>query len=123
MTAQNELTLSDFISDTTLTFDGLVLPNNKPELLKVIQNKLSSRAKKYFFVDSLTSLIASPIDNNSFVFVNLDDDHNISENESGELFRKIRGKIKLILYNKNGKTEQGENFYTILNWLRVTRIA
>lgn len=66
MKTQNELTLTDFISDSTLIFDGLVLPNNKPELLNVIQNELSLKEKKYFYVDGVASLIASPIDNNSF---------------------------------------------------------
>jgi hypothetical protein len=120
MHSQNNYILTNFLSEDNSNLDGLV-SNSIEEIapLKKLINSFDISNKSYL---NLKSFLNDKENISKYCFINVDKTESINEEDSLSLFRKSRGKTKIILFNKASKTLKQEQFYTFINWMRVVVI-
>lgn len=116
----NEITINDFVSQKSPTNDGLIVKSISS--IEYIKTQIDLNIKERTTFDNLKLII----DNNEvlpdFCFINMDSNFTIDENDSGDLYRKTRGKTKLIFYNEKLDTLSNIDFYTFLGFMRLITI-
>ncbi len=120
MHSQNHYILTNFLSGDNSNLDGLI-SNSIEEVanFKKFISLCDISNKTYL---NLNSFLNEKGNISKQCFINVDETESISEEDSLSLFRKTRGKTKIILFNKASQTLKEEHFYTFINWMRVVVI-
>jgi hypothetical protein len=120
MHSQNNYILTNFLSKDNSNLDGLI--SNSIENISYLRKLINSNEMSNKTYMSLNSFLNEKENIPKYCFINVDKTESINEEDSLSLFRKTRGKTKIILFNKASRTLKQEHFYTFINWMRVVVI-
>ena len=116
----NETTINDFVLQKSPTNDGLIVKSFSN--LEYIKSQIDLHKKGRISFDNLKLIIDTNDVLPDFCFINMDSNITIDENDSSHLYRKTRGKTKLIFYNEKLDTLNNVDFYTFLGFMRLITI-
>lgn len=117
MLLEHELILNDFISSDKFNLDGLIVTSLTD--LDRLKNVIAANEIKVASFLNLNSFLKAEIKHSSYCFINMDDAISIDETISLRLFRKVRGKVKVVLYNETNCHLKDLEFYKYINWMRL----
>jgi hypothetical protein len=111
----------EFVRKDNCLIDAVILNSLKDRIL--IEDLLKLNAANLNYFSNLSSFLNSELNPTSFCFINTDENDLIDENTSLRLFRKVRGKVKVIIYNETICHLKNEEFYKYINWMRLLVIG
>lgn len=117
MNSQIELLIKDFTANINFSIDGLIVKSIKD--LNNLQSEINANKFEVVSFLNLNSFLDAEIKNSSYCFINMDDAISIDETISLSLFRKIRGKVKVIMYNETNSNLKDVEFLKFINWMRL----
>lgn len=117
MLQEHELILNDFIIADNFNLDGLIVSSLTD--INSLKNAMTANKMEVVSFLNLNSFLKSDIKHSRYCFINMDDAKSIDEATSLRLFLKVRGKIKLILYNETKCNLEDEEFFKFVNWMRL----
>lgn len=120
MLLENELIINDFICKDKFNLDGLIV--NSSTNLSRLKNLITTNKSEVISFNNLNSFFETEIKPFAYCFINMDDSCLINEATSLRLFRKVRGKIKVIMYNETNCNLNDQEFFKFINWMRLITI-
>ncbi len=121
MLLEHELILDDFISADKFNLDGLIVISLTD--FNRLKNVIAENEIEAASFLNLNLFLEAEINHSSYCFINMDDTISIDETISLSLFRKVRGKVKVIMHNGTKCNLKNEEFYKYINWMRLMVIG
>ena len=114
---ENELIINDFIRADKFNLDGFIAASLTD--LNRLKNVIAANEFEVASFLNLNSFLDAEIKHSSYCFINMDDAISIDETISLRLFRKVRGKVKVIMFNETKCNLEDVEFYKYINWMRL----
>lgn len=107
----------EFIQKDNFSIDAVIVKSLKDR--KLVEDLVKLSADNLNCFSNLSSFLNAELNSASFCFINMDEIDVIDDSSSLDLFRKIRGKHKVVMYNESNETLQNIEFFKYINWMRL----
>lgn len=109
---ENRNVLENFLNNSKSNVECLFIPHYDISFLQQLDGNIESFQKHVAFSKFLDCELRE-----KYQFIDMHDVINISEEESGLLFQRVRGKVKIIIYNS--KNAFSNDVFKFCGWLRM----